>query len=354
MKLQLKESVPLGTRKRSAEGYLHADAKITRSVVSEYTRGELGMDGDPFEVIGIYRSPESVFDDQTLASAANKPILLNQHEMQDASTVRGQMVGVTGADVRKNKDFLVAPVSLFDKDAVEQVEAGYDQVSMGYYVDTERKEGIVNGKRYDYITVGPIEVNHLALVHKGRLGKDARILDSATNEKLLSQLTDANAATKKLEADLKELQDKLNKQLSDAEGATKKLEEAQEATEAAEASLKDAQAANALLVRVRALLPAEAKEGSFSTESDVLKAVLGDNAPADKSDDYLRALVDAKLAAADKDADRRKAAKDQRKAVATDDKDKPLTDAEQAYAHFENAAANAWNTPIKFEGEVKA
>ena len=65
-----------GTREYTAEGILRAGAVLTRAGAIRYTRKELGLDGEPNEVVTIERTMESLSHPDTLASLRGAPITL--------------------------------------------------------------------------------------------------------------------------------------------------------------------------------------------------------------------------------------------------------------------------------------
>ena len=78
------QPVALGTRERTPEGYLKANAAIMQVGVMAYASDELGIAGEPHKV-DLYRGPESVFDDATLASFSGKPLTIG-HPGEDVTS----------------------------------------------------------------------------------------------------------------------------------------------------------------------------------------------------------------------------------------------------------------------------
>ena len=168
------------TREKTAEGFLIAQAVATQSKVSNYSRGELGLDGDPEEVIGVYRTPETIFHEDTTKTLQLRPVTKGHpQDGVNPGDARLHMVGSTGENISKDEDSLRVSVSVFDEDSINMVEGGKNQVSLGYAWDIKEESGEINGVSYDYISDGPMTINHLALVDKGRLGPEVRVLDSA-------------------------------------------------------------------------------------------------------------------------------------------------------------------------------
>lgn len=95
-------------------------------------------------------------------------------------------IGYTGentfVDYLDNKDEvgIRSNVLLYDDEALRAYEAGERQLSPGYNAVFEWSKGTApNGQEYDIVMKKINDVNHLALLPRGRGGEDALILDSA-------------------------------------------------------------------------------------------------------------------------------------------------------------------------------
>ena len=158
---------------RQANGYLRADATLTRIGVFEYqladgtTRREL-------------RLPEEVFHADSLSSFSMVPVT-DEHppEALTAENTRKFQVGMVGEHPRADGDHVLASILITDKAIVADIETGKRrELSCGYNCDLEATPGEWNGQRYDAIQRN-IRGNHVALVSKGRAGPEARVrLDS--------------------------------------------------------------------------------------------------------------------------------------------------------------------------------
>lgn len=158
---------------RSPEGYLICrDVPINRTGVQDYLAGELGLDGDPERVVKVYRLPEDVFAPAALASFEGKDVTDNHPpEMLTAENQSAYSKGHL-EHVRRVGDNTVADLFIKDPVLASQVESGaMREVSCGYnckfepYLDGYRQTNIIG--------------NHLAVVPRGRAGKDVAIRDTA-------------------------------------------------------------------------------------------------------------------------------------------------------------------------------
>lgn len=165
-----------GSRK-TEDGYLVGEVRCARTGLQDYLGLELGL--GTMDVIKVYRPESEVFHRDSLASYAHKPISDN-HPPEDitADNWRTYAGGDVGGDVVRDGDFVKVPYKLMDAALIRQVEGGKAEVSMGYTAELDFVDGVTdNGEHYQAIQRN-IRINHLAIVDRGRAGKDCRIGDS--------------------------------------------------------------------------------------------------------------------------------------------------------------------------------
>lgn len=160
--------------RRMPDGRLIAEGLLTRAGVFSYRN----PDGSERREL---RPPEEVFRADALQSFAMVP-LTNDHptDLLDTKTARRHAVGGVGENVRKDEDFVRAPITVWDADTIAQMEAGKLALSCGYQVDLDETPGVhpLYG-RYDAVQRN-IRGNHVALVQAGRAGEAARVrMDAA-------------------------------------------------------------------------------------------------------------------------------------------------------------------------------
>ena len=295
---------------------MKAGAILTRSGFFVYSRGELGLSGDPDEPVTIERTIESLSDPRTLDSLRSATITLGHDGGQvTPENWRDRVVGTVVGEPRVAGDVVVADVLVGDREALKRLESGVDELSIDY--------GMMLGK--DLRTVGPIEVDNIALVPQGRAGSSVRVLDSleehmnAEDAKVLAdavaaaldkgnhkQYMDANA----MDAFKKEMMDTISpivdgmKQMKDAQDAAltaadkaKAEAEAKTAADALVASVKaEERERYAVLTDAMPLIAEDKRAALLEAEPKaILVAALGDSIPdADsKSVDYLRGALTA-------------------------------------------------------------
>ncbi len=331
------------------DGYLVGDAKVSRGGnVQHYYGYELGLTGeDANKPFGVYRDPDAVFDSNSMLSLAGRPITRNHplggvraDNWKDLS--RGQVASV----IRRDGEFVVAPVAIMDATAVKEVMGGARSLSAGYTATIVAADGVApDGTHYQFKQVGPIRFNHVAYLPDNnpragstRIGdqraaddrgqyalplneRDTTMADNATRAVVVDgfsfQVTDQGA----------QLIERLQKQLSDALAANTTAADAHNIAIAAKdteiGTLKgelkkaldsvptpvqlDAMAAErASVIAVAATVDQAIKTGGLSV-ADIRKAVvskvMGDAAVKDANEAtingmYLVVAKDAKPAAA--------------------------------------------------------
>jgi len=162
-------------------GFLKTKAIITRTGIFEYPDQSI-----PGGIRREYRSPEEVFDPESMSSMAGIPITLEhpptRSSLLDSSTVRKFQVGFTGDNIEKQgEEFLAAPLTVNVDEAIEAIKNGKRELSVGYKVQCVPCEGVYRGEKYTHIQK-KIRGNHIAITKKGRAGNMARINIDSTKD----------------------------------------------------------------------------------------------------------------------------------------------------------------------------
>lgn len=155
------------------EGFLIChDVKIARTGTQNYLAREIGLDGMPDRILSVTRRAEDVFDPAAIASFEGKDVT-NTHPSEmivqenQAAYSKGH-----AENVRRVGDYLVADLYLKDPTLISEVKNGaMRDVSCGYYCQYEADGA---GYRQTHI-----RGNHIAIVPRGRAGRDVAIKDSA-------------------------------------------------------------------------------------------------------------------------------------------------------------------------------
>lgn len=182
-----------GKAERTDEGYIKADAVLTRTGVFLYANADGSIRRE-------LRHPDDVFQKTSLDTIKMIP-MTHRHPKQklvNADNAKELKVGHVGENVTVDGKFILAPLSVTDKTAVDAVEGGECELSLGYTVDLEEVSGEYNGEAYTHRQRN-IKYNHLAIVDRARAGGAARIhLDGEDAEQTLNDPTQKNERTAKM------------------------------------------------------------------------------------------------------------------------------------------------------------
>ena len=280
--------------------------------------------------VRVYRPGSEVFADATLKSAAHRPVT-NDHpdEAVTSANWKEHAVGQTGDEVTGEGIFIRVPLMVSDEAAIKDIEAGKQELSAGYTCDLSFEDGTTpSGEAYDAIQKN-IRLNHVAIVQRGRAGKQVRIGDGAktwgaapippTTDKETITMSDAlrtvvvdglsvsttdqgAQAISKLQADLvssaAKIADLETKHQTALAAKDADLAKAHAERDAEKAKVLDAAAIDKL-VASRAGLIATAQAIAKDVKTDglsdaairkaVVTAALGDAAVKDKADAYIDA-----------------------------------------------------------------
>lgn len=176
-------TVTASGRRKTRAGYLVTQARVAKAGnIQVYTGAEAGMPDKA--TVRIYRPEEAVFDHQTVAAWAFKPITLQHPRSGSVSSQnwRDEAIGVAGGEVMRDGDFLSIPMCIMDAAGIDAIESGVaTEVSCGYRVALDYEPGTTpSGEQFDAKIV-KIVPDHLAIVPKGRAGSECRIGDSANS-----------------------------------------------------------------------------------------------------------------------------------------------------------------------------
>ena len=163
------------TFKITEGGFLNGRAVVTTIGVFPY----LQKDGS---IIYELRAPEEVFDPESLETLKMIPIT-NNHPVEKVTqdNIDKLQKGTTGNSVEHDAYSVSIPISIKDKEAVQDVKDKKRALSCGYRTVLVFDSGVWNGIKYDARQTN-IRYNHIAIVEKGRAG-DAAVMkiDHAIN-----------------------------------------------------------------------------------------------------------------------------------------------------------------------------
>lgn len=287
---------------RLPDGRIRVDAYLTRTGIFDY----LNADGT---IRRELRRQDHVFDGASLVSATSA-LVTDDHpyEMVRPDNAKQYAAGIVEGTPRQDDDKVRAPLLIWDAELIEKMESGKVEVSCGYEADIIEEPGEFNGQRYDAVQTN-IRYNHVAIVERGRAGRDVRArMDAARMispmEKQDSVILDAvekkigEQAVKisELEAALKTQTERADKAEAARDDFEEKFNAAEKARTDAEASFAERVTARAELEGAAKKLGLEVKPGMSDKEIKVAVVKKIDNKDVgDKSDAYVDARYDAAL-----------------------------------------------------------
>jgi len=162
---------------KTSDGYLVAMPKVARTGIQDYAGSEIGR--PDLAIVKVYRPEKEVFSRDSLHSFAHRPVTVDHPPvMVDASNWKKYGVGNIGEEVVRDGEFVRVPILLMDQSAINDVESGKVELSMGYTADLVFEAGTTpEGDHYDAYQSN-IRGNHLAIVDKARGGSQLRVIDS--------------------------------------------------------------------------------------------------------------------------------------------------------------------------------
>ncbi|GGZ21791.1 DUF2213 domain-containing protein [Asticcacaulis endophyticus] len=176
--MQFTDAVTVAGTRRSADGYLIAEARAVRTGVQIYTGSEMGVTDKA--VVRVYRPAEEVFSDESLRSASHMPITIDHpKDGVTADNWKELAAGEVSTLAKKDGEWVQFPLIVKDAAAIKAFEAGKRELSAGYTCVIDWVPGVTaDGEEYDAVQ-RHIKFNHLALVDRARAGSKARIGDGA-------------------------------------------------------------------------------------------------------------------------------------------------------------------------------
>jgi len=364
----------ISQREYTPEGFLKVPGRVARTGIQDYLASELGLDGDPFRIIKVYRPEEEVFKDESLETYLVADVTdSHPDELVNSKTFKSVTVGVvSGAGVRDG-DYVVAPLVIKDADAIKSIESGKAQLSAGYTAEYDNTPGKTeDGQPYEFIQ-RDIKINHVAVVDKARAGAMARILDKQPEITMIKVMLDNGRAVEMEDAAAAQVEDSIARLTTAAQTSKDSAEEVQAKLDGLQAQLdstteeleaaKKASSDSAILARVEATtdamtaaLKVAGKEFTCdsSNPDEIKRAALVAKYPSKgfdaKPDAYIQAMFDIEMEKEEDESEEekaeKKAAEDSRAKLAQDmahvDKDKPS--AKQA---FTDSLGNRWEKTLE-------
>lgn len=168
-------------RRTDQDGHLHvALTPISKAAVNPYLGREIpgyeALGLDPDRTYNLLRDPDELA--KAAPTFAGKPLLLDHEPVSADDHPRGRTVGAVGEGVVWRAPYLMAPLSVWDGEAIRGIESGRQkELSSAYRYTPVLEPGTYQGQHYDLRMTGIIG-NHVSLVAEGRAGSDVVVGDS--------------------------------------------------------------------------------------------------------------------------------------------------------------------------------
>ena len=175
-------------------GFLIVDSTvITKAAVNPYYGKEipdyesLGLDAE--KIYNMLRDPAEL--EKGMHTLGEKQLLIKHIFVSADEPQKESIAGTIGSNLEMVGDDVKGSLTVWDKEAINLIESGkLAELSASYFYDPVMKSGTFNGERYDGIMTN-IRGNHVALVERGRIGRDALVADA------LPKLMELNMKLKK-------------------------------------------------------------------------------------------------------------------------------------------------------------
>lgn len=158
---------------------------ITKAAVNPYRGSEipdserLGL--DPNKIYYLLRCPVELERGMNTFAAVQ---LLKRHIPVDATdSQKESTVGAIGSEFEMDDDGRVwGMLRVHDQEGIDYIQSGkMQELSAGYAYTPDMTAGVYNGEHYDGV-MRNIQGNHVAIVERGRIGRDAIVADYMPNE----------------------------------------------------------------------------------------------------------------------------------------------------------------------------
>ena len=181
-------------RSYDANGHLIVDSTvITKAAVNPYYGKEIpdyeSLGLDPEKVYNMLRDPAEL--EKGMHTLGEKQLLIKHIFVSADEPQKESIAGTIGSNLEMVGNDVKGSLTVWDKEAINLIESGkLAELSASYFYDPVMKSGTFNGERYDGIMTN-IRGNHVALVERGRIGRDALVADA------LPKLMELNMKLKK-------------------------------------------------------------------------------------------------------------------------------------------------------------
>lgn len=175
----------ISARHYDANNHLIVDRTcITKAAINPYKGQEipnwqaLGLEAE--KIYMLLRCPVEL--QKALPTFQGLQLLERHTPVSSEEPEKESTVGSIGTVVEMDQDNVYSSLRVYDQNAIDLIESErLNQLSAGYAYTADMTGGEWKGEHYDGV-MRNIHGNHVALVERGRIGKDAIIADEMPNE----------------------------------------------------------------------------------------------------------------------------------------------------------------------------
>ena len=166
-------------RRKDENGYLIVENNpIAFSGVYPYLLSEIDENSKSDDIVSVYRPYDDLLNNKE--KFKNKPIIW-EHKWTGKQGDNQKADGAIFGDIEAKENGLFADLIIYNKDLINAIEKGECyELSPGYEAEVLAENGVFDGKPYSY-KQKLLNVNHLAVVERGRTGHELRIQDENLN-----------------------------------------------------------------------------------------------------------------------------------------------------------------------------
>ena len=175
---------------------------LSKVGVFPYLGRSISPDLEPNKIYGVLRSAEELGSVEAMESLKLIPwvddhVMLGAEEDGLMPVEQKGMQGMTGEQVEFDGSTLFCNIKVVSEAMKNLIEEGKEELSLGYRCQYVQEDGVFDGKPYQFKQTD-IRFNHLALVERGRMGADVRVLDHdiTLEEPNMAKVAGANGSTK--------------------------------------------------------------------------------------------------------------------------------------------------------------
>lgn len=169
MKLQRYDRAMIHDVSEESNGYLTVRASLVKPGVYPYQRADGSIQHE-------LKHPDEIFGDQVIQGVQAKPVTDGHpSEPVNIDNIKAYGKGFSHTDSEVRHNTVMVTITVYDKELIEDIAEGRKrEISLGFITDLVAEQGTYDGQEYQFKQTN-IDVNHIAIVERGRVGPEASI-----------------------------------------------------------------------------------------------------------------------------------------------------------------------------------